>query len=391
MTAKKRKRLAYVASCFAGAAVLAGFSDFSIFPGTFEYAKAVAALPVLSVIENIETDAQEAPIITHIPTPDSVKAVYMSSWVAGTVSIRDKLVGLIDETEINAVIIDVKDYTGKISFKPEDPYLVAVGSGENRIPDIRALIADLHEKDVYVIGRVAVFQDPYFAQIHPELTVKRGDGGTWKDRKGAVWLDTGSEVVWEYAVRIGEEAYNVGFDEINFDYVRFPSDGNMEDIFFPFSRNRDKREVVREMWKELGWEMKKAGIPSSVDIFGMTTTAQDDMNIGQFFEDSLLYFDFVAPMVYPSHYPDGFNGFANPAANPYAIIHYAIGEGVKRAEAASTSPKKIRAWLQDFDLGADYGAKEVRAQIQALNDLGLDSWMLWDPSNVYTRGALKSE
>ncbi len=386
----RAKCLAYVGSMCAGAIFVAGFSDSSPFAGAFEYARDSSGASILS--EQPKTPGNTGGIaITHIPTPDSVKAIYMSSWVAATPSMREKLVRLIDETEINAVIIDVKDYTGKISFPMDNAEIKRIGSYEKRIPDIVEFIDSLHKKGVYVIGRVAVFQDPYYARLEPKFAVKRSDGALWKDRKGALWLDAGAIPVWEYAIVIAKESYRVGFDEINFDYIRFPSDGNMNDIVFPISGNRPKEEVVREMWQELGWAMKKAGIPSSADVFGMTTTAQDDMNIGQIFEDSLSSFDFSAPMVYPSHYPGDWNGIANPAAHPYEVIKYSIGAAVERAQRASSSQKQIRPWLQDFDLGADYGAKEVRAQIQALDELGVKSWMLWDPSNQYTRGALKGE
>lgn len=328
----------------------------------------------------------------HVKTPKQVRAIYMTDWVAGTTDWKNELIDFIDRTEINAVVINIKDETGGISFAIDHPLINEIDSTENRIADLPALIEQLHAKNIYVIGRVAVFQDPKLVRVKPEIAVKRkSDGAVWKDRKGIAWIDAGAKEAWEYAAVIGKESYRAGFDEINYDYVRFPSDGNMDDIYFPRSNGRVKHEVMREFFAYIGNEMKKEKIPSSVDIFGMTTTNYDDLNIGQLLEDALPHFDFVAPMVYPSHYPATFIGLANPAEHPYEIIQYTMASAVSRAKLASTSPDKLRPWLQDFDLGADYDATKVRAQIQATYDVGLDSWMMWDPNNRYTRGAYLPE
>jgi hypothetical protein len=334
----------------------------------------------------------------HLATPEPLKAIYMSSWVAATPSIREKLVKLIDDTEINAIVIDIKDATGMIAFAVEDPELQKVGSADRRIRDLREFLKLLHEKNIYVIGRVATFQDPYFVKLHPELAVKRAsDGGVWKDRKGLSWIDPGSEEAWKYILAIAKESYAAGFDEINFDYIRFPSDGNMKDIAYPWSGTRVKSDVLAGFFAYLSRELKPSGMVISADLFGMTTTAADDLGIGQVLEKALPNFDYIAPMIYPSHYPPGFNGYKNPAAVPYETISYALEGAVAKVAAASTtphfrkgtvSPNQIRPWLQDFDLGADYTAAMVRAQITATYDAGLTSWMLWDPSNKYTREAL---
>lgn len=333
------------------------------------------------------------PRITHVSTPAQVKAIYMSSWVAGTPSFREKLVGIADRTEINSIVIDIKDYTGKIAFEITDPspLLQEFSSIEKRIPDIIEFLNYLHDKNIYVIGRVAVFQDPHLVKERPDLAVKRSSDKTiaWADRKGMKWLDTGSKETWDYVVEIGKASHAIGFDEINFDYIRFPSDGNMRDIYFPISEGRAKHDVVREFYEYLHASFSPLGIPISGDLFGMTTTVPDDMNIGQILEDGLRNFDYVAPMVYPSHYPPTWNGFKNPAANPYEVIQIAMKAGVDRAIAIGVDPKKLRPWLQDFDMGATYTPEMVRAQIKATYDVGLDSWMLWDPGNTYTEAALE--
>lgn len=393
-------RRTYLSACaLAGFVFIAGLAEGPGFAGAINYAshsfapggtkpsKMIAYSGDVPLRDLEGGEISETGTTKHVKTPEAVRAIYMSSWVAATPSMRARIVKLVDETELNAIVLDVKDYTGKIAFKVSNPELAKFGSSENRIRDIHEFLAELHEKGIYVIGRIAVFQDPYYVARRPDLAVLRSDGGVWADRKGAVWVDPGARPMWDYTAAIAREAYAVGFDEANFDYVRFPSDGNMQDTVFPVSRSRPKREVIKEFWTELNWEMRKAGIPSSADVFGMTTTAADDMNIGQVFEDALANFDYVAPMIYPSHYPSGFEGIANPAARPYDIIRHATLSAVERARAASSTPAKLRPWLQDFDLGAEYGAEEVKAQILALGELGVHSWMVWDPSNVYTEGA----
>ncbi len=351
----------------------------------------------------------------HRGTPSPVKAIYMTSCVAGTPSFRDSLVQLIEKTEINSVVIDIKDFSGTLSFIPEDAALKGALSKRCFAPDMRQFLESLHQKGIYVIGRITVFQDPHLVKGRPELAVKRkSDGGIWKDYKGLSFTDPGSQDVWAYTVSIGKESYALGFDELNFDYVRFPSDGNMKDIAFPWSGNKPKSQVLRDFFAYLRNNLKPTGAVLSVDLFGMTTTNTDDLNIGQVLENALPYFDYVAPMVYPSHYPPTFMGFANPAAKPYEVVKFSMDSAVKRAIAtttlvalegvtalASTTPPlypkesfsrlKLRPWLQDFNLGAVYTAAMVDKQIQAVYDSGLDSWMLWNAGNRYTKEALLSD
>lgn len=329
----------------------------------------------------------------HIKTPDSVKGVYMSSWVAGSPVYRKRIVDMIDSTELNSVIIDVKDSTGKIAFEIDHPLVKSFGAFENRMPDVREFIKDLHERDIYVIARIAVFQDPHITKVKPEWAVETKKGKVWKDRKGLSWANMASREYWDYIVAIARESYKVGFDELNFDYVRFPSDGNMEDISYPGLDESvtTKSEELRKFFQYLSEKLSMTKAPLSVDLFGMTTTNTDDLNIGQVLENALPYFDYVAPMVYPSHYPHKFNGYKNPAAVPYEVIKFTMEEGIKRVIAASSTPNKLRPWLQDFDLGAVYTAPMVREQIQATYDVGLNSWMLWDAANKYTPSALEPE
>jgi hypothetical protein len=325
----------------------------------------------------------------HLKTPKFVRAVYMTSWVAGTENWRAELVGLIEKTELNAVVIDVKDYTGRIAFSVSDSVLEKYGAEENRIRDVKEFINELHEKNIYVIARISVFQDPFFVKKRPDLAVKRRNGGIWKDYKGLTWVDPASKEYWDYIVRVARETEAAGFDELNFDYVRFPSDGNMKDISYPFwDQSISMAEALRQFFEYLDGRLSDLNVPLSVDLFGLTTVHSDDLNIGQVLEYAEPYFDYIAPMVYPSHYPKGYYDYSNPALHPYEIIYDALKTASQRLIAASSTPSKLRPWLQDFDLGAEYSAEMVRKEKQAVYDAGLTSWMLWDPANRYTRKAL---
>ena len=375
-------------------------------------------------------------VVTHVPLPQQVKAIYMTACVAGTTDFRNKLIALIDETEINAVVIDIKDYSGTISFLPPSEELKgAWDASKCGARDMKGLVQTLHEKGVFVIGRITVFQDPFYAPLHPELAVhKASDGSVWRDKKGLSFIDVGSHAYWDYIALLSKDSYNIGFDELNFDYVRYPSDGNMQDIAFTNSvkgeYGNDKQANLEAFFKYLNEKLddetffssvrhENTGRPSttpwtSVDLFGMTTTNTDDLSIGQVIERSAPYFDFIAPMVYPSHYPNGFIGLSNPNDYPYKVVHYAMQGGVNRMTATTTvvagfahtrigtstparytkpvyTGDKLRTWIQDFDYGGDYDATDVQNQIQASYDAGVQSWMIWAPSNIYTRGALQAE
>ncbi len=366
------------------------------------------SVPLTSNAESSSTPTviPEIKKVDHIPTPENVKGIYMTSWIASSAKLREGVIAVADTTEINSIVLDIKDATGKVSFLPNDPYLQSLKVGENRDQDIDALIQELHDKNIYVIARLAVFEDPYLSQTLPQMAVHRKDnGGVWKDHKGISWIDPGSEEYWKYIVALANEAHDRGFDEIQFDYIRFPSDGDMQNISYPFSEGKVKAEVLGNFFKYLHDNLSPKGLVISADLFGMTTTASEgnDLGIGQNLEKALSYMDYVSPMVYPSHYPATWSGFANPADHPYDVIKISMGGAIAKLNAlksATTTPsdiaahlniKQLRPWLQDFDLGADYGTAEVKAQIQATEDLGLNSWLIWAPSNHYTVGALKSD
>jgi hypothetical protein len=352
------------------------------------------------------------PVITHLATPTPVKAVYVSSWVAASPTPYKHVMDLVEKSEVNAIVLDIKDATGRVSFLTDDPTVSGTGSPENRIKDIVGLIRSLHEKNIYVIGRISTFQDPYLTKVKPEWALtKKSDGTVWKDRKGLSFLDVANKNVWDYTVALANASYNVGFDEINFDYVRYPSDGNVKDINYKLVTKADgttttRAENVEAFFKYLNEQVRIANpaIKTSADLFGLTTTEKTDMGIGQVLEKALPHFDYIAPMIYPSHYAKGEYGLANPATKPYETITKALAGAKNKIDAMQADPNlppeikakvsysKIRPWLQDFSINSvTYTADMIKAQMKATYDAGLDSWMMWDPSNKYTTAAYQTD
>lgn len=329
-------------------------------------------------------------IVSHKKTPENVKAVYMSSWVASSKEARNKLLKRIEGTQINAIVLDIKDTTGKIVIKLNSPTLAKYNSEESRVSDIVEFVDELHQKGYYVIGHISVFQDNYLTRIRPDLAMRRKDNNEiWQDEKGMAWLDVSQQEVWEYTVALAGEAYSAGFDELNFDYVRFPTDGDISQIRYRnYDPSKETRvEALQKFFIYLHDHLKDIGAPTSANVFGMVTTSDDDLGIGQVMGNIAPYVDYVAPMVYPSHYPKNWQGFKSPAKVPYKVVKISMDGGVKKMEALGLSKTKLRPWLQDFDLGAVYTSAMVKAQLQAVEDAGLSSWMIWDPSNKYTLSA----
>ncbi|MCP6719802.1 MAG: putative glycoside hydrolase [Patescibacteria group bacterium] len=347
--------------------------------------------------------------------PSTIKAVYATNWSAGTRSRVDYLVDLIGATELNAIVVDVKDYSGYVGYDTAVPEVEEYNAKEIRIANIDDLVRRLHEKNIYAIARVTIFQDPRLSLARPDLAVQNKEtGGIWTDRKGLGWMDPASKEVWDYNIKIVRDVLSHGFDEINFDYIRFPSDGDLSAIAYPFWDGVTPRnEVMRDFYRYLRKELGDAKI--SADLFGQSTVDFGDLGIGQIIEDAYESFDYVSPMVYPSHYISGFLDFQNPAVHPYEVVNYSIsraaarlrdytlGIGNSTSTATSTpetlpaSPQvksKLRPWLQAFDLGAEYTPEMVRLQIDAVYDVPtstlefIDGFMLWNPSNIYDRRAL---
>ena len=336
--------------------------------------------------------------------PSIINAVYVTGWSAGSKSYLNYLTLLFKTTEINAVVIDIKNYSGLISYNSGADEVKKYNLHDNAIPDINALIKFFHDQNIYVIGRISVFEDPAYSKVRPDLaiydkaqTIDPANPASpepsrrvlWLDNHKLSWLDPASKEVWDYNISLAKDAFLHGFDEMNFDYIRFPSDGKIENMGFShFDQKTPKHIVINNFFQYLRENLPNEKL--SADLFGQTTVSEDDMGVGQLLEDSFNSFDYISPMVYPSHYINGFIGFENPADHPYEIIKYSMDSAVKR-QSASKTISKFRPWIQDFNVGAYYDTEKVSLEIKALKDsLGenYNGFMLWNPSNKYTKEAI---
>ncbi|MDO8504555.1 MAG: putative glycoside hydrolase [Candidatus Liptonbacteria bacterium] len=357
----------------------------------------------------------------QLPNPPGIaKAIYLTGWSAGSSKKVDETIALIKRTELNAVIIDIKDYSGLVSYAMDIPLVKESGAmGEIRITRPNEVIKKFHDAGIYVIGRITVFQDPILAKLKPGWALQRKDTGkTWTDSKGLAWMDPAGQGTWDYIISIARDGIARGFDEINFDYIRFASDGTLGNISYPFWDQKSSRsKVIAKFFVYLREKMDSTGSPQvgrpkiSADLFGLATVNKDDLGIGQVIEDAYKNFDFVAPMVYPSHYAPGFIGFQKPGEHPYEVMKYSLDRANERWNAlvhpksTSTIPippeklGKLRPWIQDFNLGATYTASMVRKEFQAVYDSLINGtttgayagWLIWDASNTYTEGALEKK
>jgi len=319
--------------------------------------------------------------------PFYVKGIYLNSWSAGNSSKIDHFLNLVKQTELNSVVIDIKEVDGLIAFKTNSQLIKNLGIEIEIISDLRKIIDKFHQENIYIIARIVVFKDGTFSKVKPEVALKNKWGGFWRDWSGQTWLDPASKEVWDYHIEIAKEAIKIGFDEINFDYVRFPSDGDINQIVYPiWDKQKPKSEIIREFFQYLEKKLRPFDVFLSVDLFGLTMVREDDMNIGQILENAVPYFDFICPMVYPSHYPSGFEGYKNPADYPYEIIKMNLSQGKTRLGGAKA---KLRPWLQDFNLGAIYNREMINLEKKAVYDTDSYGWLLWNPASCYTEEALE--
>ena len=346
-------------------------------------------IPIL-LFSLVFTNGQETYQVLKKPAKIENKGIYLTAYTAGTKSRRQELVELIKNTELNSIVIDIKDYSGRIFFDTNISLADEIGSEDVRIPDLAGWLKELKKEGIYAIARIVVFQDPYLAEKLPAIALKSKSGGIWRDWKGLSWVDPTEKLVWDYNLDLAKEAAKLGFDEINFDYIRFPSDGDIKQIVYANladSTPEGKSKVMAEFYKYVDKTLTFYPVLTSADLFGMVLWRSDGLNIGQRLEDAAPYFDFISPMVYPSHYPSGFEGFANPAEHPYEIVYRTL----VRANDLPDTPyrAKIRPWLQAFDLGAVYTPEMVILQKQATYDANGFGWLLWNASNRYTSGGLE--
>ncbi len=310
--------------------------------------------------------------------------LYLSIYGIGFKVLREPAITMIRETELNALVIDVKGDRALIPYKSSIALASEIGAQKIiTVKDPGALIKSLKEKRIYTIARIVVFKDNLLATARPDLAVKTPGGGVWRDREHLAWVDPFKKEVWDYNIRIAIEAAQMGFDEIQFDYVRFP------DALSPrFSQPSTEENRVRAISGFLE-EARKRLIPYNVflaaDIFGYVCWNLDDTQIGQRLDSIAPHVDYLSPMLYPSGFQWGIPGYRNPVANPHEIVYLTL----KRAQERTKLPAyRFRPWLQAFrDYAFDrrvFNAREVREQINAVSKFGTQSWMLWNPRNVYS-------
>ncbi len=324
------------------------------------------------------------------PQPKTIRGIYLTAYSAGNPTKVDKIITQAKNSQINAVVIDIKDYSGYLSYDSSIPLVNDLKLEQIKIKDVKALTEKLHQNNLYAIARISVFQDTAMAEGRPEWAVQnKNTGKIWRDRKNLAWLDPANMSVWKYHVGIAQEAVSLGFDEVNLDYIRFPSDGSISAMSFPKWKNGTKADVIKSFFAYFSKEMINEPVYTSADLFGLTTTVKNDMNIGQLLENAAPYFDYLCPMVYPSHYPNGYLGYSNPATQPYQIVYKAMASANERLASSTPARAKMRPWIQDFDLGATYTAEMIRQEIKAAKDGGADGYLVWDPKNIYTWEAFK--
>lgn len=319
----------------------------------------------------------------------TVRGIHLTCWGAGSKNQRKKLIARIKNSVINTVVIAIKETDGEV-YIPGVEKAERYGTHTPAIPDPEKMLADFKEAGLYTVARIVVFKDKILPLRRKELAVRTPDSGLWKSSNGATWLDPYNKDVWEYELDVAERAAKLGFDEIQFDYIRYPSEGKTSLCRYSRPHNRKNAiENLREFLLYAKRRLKSYDVKISADVFGLTTTARDDMGIGQDIETMARHVDYVYPMMYPSHYNSGEYNLAQPNNEPFKVIDRGLRDAMKRLGADYA---KLRPYLQDFNLGRrgdrNYGPQDVRAQIMAAKKNLLESWVLWNPANRYNWPAL---
>jgi hypothetical protein len=314
--------------------------------------------------------------------PAEVRGVHVTMALASLDGKFEEYVALTGEG-LNTIQLDVKDENGEIGFVPSAvPLAKDVGAAKPYYAP-RRLARLAHASGVYLIGRVVVFEDPRLSEGAPELAIKNADGSVWRNHAGLGWTNPYDRRVWDYNVSIAEVAARAGFDEIQFDYVRFPTDGDIDQAVFPGKTSTKPGWVIAQFVQYATKRLKPLGVRVSADVFGLAATR--DLGIGQVPRRIARYVDAIYPMVYPSHYGAGEYGLDDPNASPGDTVAYSLTHFRRELRGGKAL---LIPWLQDFSHGRTYGLAEVREQIDAARQLGARGYLLWNPLGVYTPGAL---
>ena len=379
-----------------GASVVTGGGEhFTREDGTFAIEGAPRSMPLLVKTPGFEkvTVAPRSGSVEVVLKPHVKKAAYLTYFGVGDRGIRNRVLDMTARTELNAVVIDVKGDRGWIVYRTEIPEALAAGAqGPGTLRDFDALMAELKSRGVYTIARIVTFKDNVLAHHRPELAIiDTRTGKPWTDNERLAWVDPFREEVWSYNLAIAREAVRRGFDEIQFDYVRFPSDGRLGTTRYSKPNTRETRlPAIVGFLERARRELGPLGAFVAADIFGYTAFNENDTDIGQRIEELAPHLDYVSPMVYPSGYQRGIPGYRNPVEHPYQVVFESVRLIRKRAAHARV---RVRPWLQDFrDYAFDrrpFGVAEIRAQMKGADDAGAAGWMLWNPRNDYTADALR--
>ena len=331
----------------------------------------------------------------RVARPDSLRALYVNAWAAGSRSRMRELIRVADETEINAFVVDIKESD---TYLTHDSTGIALAKeiGADQRPGSRwlpELVDTLKAHGIYPIARIVVFKDRMLAEKKPELAIRDVNGGVWLDQKGKPWVNPYHRAVWDYNVAIAREALEMGFSEIQWDYVRFPdvTEARRRTMAFPGSGGKSREDNIRDFILYSKEQLREFQAPVTADVFGLVTHLEGDVGIGQNWEKVITSADAVLPMVYPSHYFGGVYGFRQPNAHPYELVRISMQDAVERTKYLQDQGRKtgeIIPWLQAFTAdylrdGITYGASHLRQQIQATYDAGLKSWVLWNPGSKY--------
>jgi len=342
------------------------------------------ASPVAAQAPASNSKASAAVPARFIESP-IVRGLYVNRFAAQSAKRMRELVALADATEINAFVIDIKDEFG-INYVSADPVVQRNAGRAGAIGNLRALLDTLRSHQILAIARIVAFKDSVTARVNPQWTIRKADGSAWRDKQGLAWVNPYQRELWDYNVRIAEEAIRLGFGEVQFDYIRFPEPyKSLPQQVFPDASGQDKSAALADFVRYAKARISKLGVRTTIDVFGLVTSIAGALEIGQQWEALSPQADVMLPMVYPSHYPHGAFNVSRPNAEPYQVVVAAVARAHARDEKLGIrTPEHVRPWLQAFSIGQPpYGAAEIRAQKQAVYDAGYDGWVLWHPGSKY--------
>jgi len=341
--------------------------------------------------EAVALDESASPHTVKL-TPLLPKALYLTVYGIGAPFLLDPALEVIQKSKLNALVIDVKGDRGLIPYPSALPLAAKAGALKLRtIPDLKELVSTLKAKNLYLIARIVVFKDDLLVNVHPEWAVRNSGGGIWKDREGLAWIDPYRKEAWDYTIGVAEEAAAAGFDEVQFDYVRFP-DASQGVVFSQPSTENGRVAAITDFLREARRRLVPYNVFVAMDSFGYVCWNQNDTGIGQRVEDLATAVDIISPMLYPSGFQFGIPGYRNPVQNPYEIVYRSLEECKKRT---ADKPARYRPWLQAFTDyafgGVVFGPDQIGKQVKASRDAGTVGWMMWNPRNVYSTNDIKAE